>query len=83
MPFEIFWDDKVLADLDKLEVIIARRIIKKVAELAENPFAKDIKKLKGCEEFRVRVGDYRIVLEIEGNKINIVKVGHRKNIYDF
>jgi len=82
MPFKIIWDEKAHDSLNKLEPIISRRILKKVDELSENPFSKDIKKLKGRDDFRLRVGDYRIILFIEQNIIQILKVGHRKNIYD-
>ena len=82
MPFKIIWDEKTYDSLNKLEPSISRRILKKVDELSENPFSKDIKKLKGRNDFRLRVGDYRIIFSIESNIIQILKVGHRKNIYD-
>ncbi len=82
MPFKIVWDNHALDALNKLEPSISRRIIKKVDELAESPFSKDIKKLKGRNDFRLRVGDYRIIFSIEQEGIQILKVGHRKNIYD-
>ena len=82
MPFKIIWDEKAYDSLNKLEPTISRRILKKVEELSENPFSKDIKKLKGSNDFRLRVGDYRVVFSIEQDTIQILKVGHRKNIYD-
>ena len=82
MPFKIVWDEKAYDYLNKLEPNISRRILKKVDELSENPFSKDIKRLKGSDDFRLRVGDYRVIFAIEQNKIQILKVGHRKNIYD-
>ena len=82
MPFKIIWDEKAYDSLNKLELIISRRILKKVEELSKNPFSKDIKKLKGRDDFRLRVGDYRIIFYIENNIIQILKVGHRKNIYN-
>ncbi|MBI2129551.1 type II toxin-antitoxin system RelE/ParE family toxin [Candidatus Woesearchaeota archaeon] len=82
MHFSIIWDEKAYDELKKLEASIHRRIEKKVSELSEDPYLKDIKKLKGTEGYRLRVGDYRVIFEIEGNKIQILKVGHRRNIYD-
>jgi mRNA interferase RelE/StbE len=82
MPFKIVWDEKAYTSLKKLEPIISRRILKKVDGLLENPFCKDIKKLKGSNDFRLRVGDYRVIFSIESNTIQILKVGHRKKIYD-
>ena len=43
-----------------------------------------IKRLVGSPYFRLRVGDYRIILDIQNDKlvIVVVELGHRKNIYD-
>ena len=82
MPFKIIWDEKAYDSLNKLEPSVSRRILKKVGELSENPFSKDIKRLKGRDDFRLRVGDYRIIFSIEKDTIQILKVRHRKNIYD-
>ncbi len=82
MPFKIVWDEKAYNSLNKLEPSISRRILKKVDELSENPFSKDIKKLKRSDDFRLRIGDYRVIFSIEQNIVQILKVGHRKNIYD-
>ncbi len=78
---DIVWREKALKELESLEVSIARRIIKSVNELSKNPFSKDVKKLIGFNGFRLRVGSYRIIFNIDGNTINILKVGHRKNVY--
>ena len=80
--YTIEWKENALQNLEKLENLIARRIIKKVGELSENPFSKDIKRLKGRKDFRLRIGDYRVIFSIEQNTIQILKVGHRNNIYD-
>ncbi len=80
--YNLEWKENALRELEKLEGSMARRIIKKVDELSENPFSKDIKRLKGSDDFRLRIGDYRIIFAIKQNDIHILKVGHRKNIYD-
>ena len=43
-----------------------------------------VKRLVGSPYFRLRVGDYRIILDIQNDKlvIVVVELGHRKNIYD-
>ena len=81
MIYNIEWKEHALQNLEKLENSISRRIIKKVEELSENPFSKDIKKLKGSDDFRLRVGDYRVIFFIGKETIQILKIGHRKNIY--
>ena len=81
MTYKIDWKENAIKDLKKLEASISNRIYKKVDELIENPLSKDIKKIKGMNAFRLRVGDYRIIFEIEKDIICVLKVGHRKNIY--
>ena len=82
MIFNIVWDEKAYSELNKIEPSISRRVFKKIDELSENPFSKDIKKLKGSNDFRLRVGDYRVIFSINNGTIHILKVGHRKNVYD-
>lgn len=77
---ETIWSKQAKFQLQKLERTIAKRIYKKVEELSINPF-RFVRKLAGSEEFKARVGDYRIILDISGDKIEILKVGHRSKIY--
>ena len=76
------WKEPAVRQLDKLDPSIASRIVLKVEKLKENLLSQDIKKLKGEEAFRLRVGDYRVIFEINQNTISILKVGHRQHIYD-
>ena len=80
--YKIIWDEPALEQIEKLEIVISNRIVKKIKELENEPFTKDIKRLKGSDDFRLRVGDYRIIFSINVNLITILKVGHRKNIYE-
>jgi len=81
--FKIEWTAKALRDAEKIETSIFLRISQKIDELKEDPFSKDIKRLRGETSFRLRVGDYRAIFDIVGSTIFILKVGHRKHIYDF
>jgi mRNA interferase RelE/StbE len=80
MP-RIVWDNKAVNQLNKLNLLISRRIFKNIEELKENPFSKGIKKLVNSIYYRLRVGDYRIIFRINQDNIIIVKIGHRKNVY--
>ncbi len=71
-------------DLRALERRVARRIDKKILELAENPRPHGVRKLEGASDlYRVRVGDYRILYEIEDNRllVVIVRVRDRRDVY--
>lgn len=80
--YRIIWDEVALDAIEKLESFVSGRISKKVRELENDPFSKDIKRLKGSNDFRLRVGDYRVIFSIEGDLITILKIGHRKNVYE-
>jgi len=80
--YDIEWKEHALQNLEKLESSIARRIFKKIEGLSENPFSKDIKRIRGSRDFRLRFGDYRVIFSIEQGRIQILKIGHRKNIYN-
>jgi len=80
--FQIIWDQRAVFDLDKFDSSIARRIVKKVKDMQTDPFHCDVRRLQGSSDFRLRVGDYRVIFSIEGKIITILKIGHRKNIYD-
>jgi mRNA interferase RelE/StbE len=67
----------------KLDKKIIPTIKAAIADLANNPRPQGYKKLKGEDAYRIRVGDYRIIYEINDNTIivTVVSVGHRKDIY--
>ena len=71
---------KLLSRFSLEDRIILEFLIAKIVSLDWHTL--DIKKLKGRNDFRLRVGDYRIIFSIEQEGIQILKVGHRKNIYD-
>lgn len=59
------------------------RIIEAIRALAKNPRPKGCSKLTGRAAWRIRVGDYRVIYEVEDNllRILVVSVGHRKEVY--
>ncbi len=60
-----------------------RRILASIESLADEPRPPGSKKLSGQERYRVRQGNYRILYEIEDDKliICVVKVRHRRDVY--
>jgi mRNA interferase RelE/StbE len=83
MVFEIIWSDSAARQLKKLDRTVARRIFAKVGELQENPFPH-VRKLVNSPYYRLRVGAYRVILDIERNvlRVLVLKVGHRESIYE-
>jgi mRNA interferase RelE/StbE len=71
-------------DLAKLETDIRNRIIIELLDLENNFADKDIRKLKGEKNlWRLRVGDYRIIMEINQERLVItaLHVAHRREVY--
>ncbi|MBU0894031.1 MAG: type II toxin-antitoxin system RelE/ParE family toxin [Nanoarchaeota archaeon] len=81
--FVLEWKEGAINQLQNLDINLSKRIYKKVDDLKTNPFTKNIKRLKGEKAFRLRIGDYRVIFDIDQKKriITILRLGHRKNIY--
>ena len=82
--YELIYSPAALKQLEKLEHNIKERIVVALERLRIRPESCDIKKLVGMLGYRFRVGDYRIIFDMEKDKliILILQIGHRKNIYD-
>ncbi len=83
----IEWERKALKDAKKLDKSARQRIVNYLEErilVDQNPYQFG-KPLKGNKLglWRYRVGDYRILCQIEENRlvVLVVAVGHRKDIY--
>ena len=83
MTYQIFFTDKAKKQLEKLEKVEQERIIKSLERIRIRPEAY-ITKLVGDPGYKLRVDNYRVILEIEKEKlfILILMIGHRKNIYE-
>ena len=68
--------------LFKLGIDVRTRIVSTLERIKIRPHAY-IKRLVGCSYFSLRVGDYRIILDIKDDRllILVLELGHRKNIY--
>jgi len=80
--YNIIFDDKVIEFLEKLPKGISKRVFNKIISAKDNPF-RYFGRLEGRPEFKLRVGDYRIIADInqEERKISILCVNHRRRIY--
>ncbi len=82
MTYEIIFSDKALNQFKKLEKKVQERIIDVLERIRVRPETY-VTKLVGDPGYKLRVGDYRVIMDIDKKilKILILKVGHRKNIY--
>ena len=69
--------------IKKLQKSDAETILNKIYSIRENPF-RFLKRLQGEKLWRLRIGDYRAVVDviISMNRIVVIRIGHRKNVYD-
>jgi mRNA interferase RelE/StbE len=83
MTYQIFFTDKAKKQLEKLEKVEQEKIIKSLERIRIRPEAH-ITKLVGDPGYKLRFGNYRVILEIKKEKILILilMIGHRKNIYE-
>ena len=80
--YEIDFSLTAEKQLLKLDKNAQRRIIATLERVRIRPHSY-VKKLVACTYFRLRVGDYRVILDIKKSKliIFVVETGHRKSIY--
>ena len=81
--YEVILTQKAENQLKKLEQNIQERIIAVLERVRIRPEIY-FQRLVGEKLYKLRVGDYRVIADINNTKliIFIIKVGHRKNIYD-
>ena len=73
-----------IKELESIPSNDLKRILTKIESLAEDPRQTGCIKLSGDDRYRIRQGNYRILYTIEDDilTIFIVKVGHRKDVYN-
>lgn len=82
--YELIWKTSAERELRKLPRDAIARLVETAGTLATNPYPPGARKLIGTKDaYRVRVGDYRIIYEVQGKAliIQIIRVGHRREIY--
>jgi mRNA interferase RelE/StbE len=69
--------------IGRLDLPIRRRVAARIDALAEDPRPQGATKLVGSKHWRLRVGDYRVVYDIEDAQliVLVIEVGHRREIY--
>ena len=80
MSYEIIFTDTSRRQFNKLEKSVKERIIAALERIRIRPEVH-VKKLVGDPGYRLRVGDYRVIFDVQNNLIRILKIGHRKKIY--
>ncbi len=82
--YKIEWKRSAVKELKKLSKENINRILETVEALSSSSFPNQTKKLVGSNNsFRIRVSDYRIIYTVLSKilTIEIIRVGHRRDIY--
>ena len=81
MNYEIEFKPRALKDLKGLPALESHRIVASTEGL-RNDLAGDVKKLTGfTPEYRLRVGNYRVLFEVAGAQVIVYRVRHRREAY--
>ena len=84
MTYEIIITKSIQKQLANLPNNIQERVYEKIAQLAEEPRPDGVVKLKGYDnEYRIRIGDYRLVYEIRDEQLIVllVQCKHHRDVY--
>lgn len=84
MKYQVDFTRQSRKQLDQLPIPVKKRILKRLLALEDHPQSSSAKKLSGQEEiWRLRVGDYRVIYEIQGERlvVLVLRVGHRREVY--
>ena len=82
--YEVLVERRAERDLNRLPHDLFDRVIRAVKSLADNPRPAGSRKLTGSEnDWRIRVGDYRILYEIDdpSQAVRVMQVRHRREAY--
>ena len=80
--YKVVFTQRAVKDLENIDEQMRNRIAVKLQEYAKGPqrYARKLINSK-IGTYRFRIGDYRVVFDIDRENIAILKIGHRKSIY--
>lgn len=83
MRYQIIIKRSAEKELNALPAALRNRIATRLLALEDNPRPVGIKKLQGEESYRLRVGDYRVLLAIDDRQQQVIiyAIGHRREVY--
>jgi len=82
--YEVVVGKQALKQLEKIPLIYYKKIKSALISLASDPRPQGYLKLKARDGYRIRVGNYRIIYEIQDDKliVLIITIAHRKDVYE-
>jgi mRNA interferase RelE/StbE len=82
VKFNLVYAQRAIRDVRNMEASVRLRVSKTLLRFREDPlkYAEKIADAK-LGSYRFRIGDYRVIFDLEGEDIVILRVGHRRDIY--
>ena len=82
MNYKLVYTNRAEKDIQKLPPEIKKRIGKSLLRYARDPlrYSETLREPK-LGTHRFRMGNYRVIFDLEGNDIVVLRVGHRRDIY--
>jgi mRNA interferase RelE/StbE len=83
--YKIEWKRSAVKELRSLPKDAVLKIVEAVEQLSTNPYPAGVKKLIGAQHtYRIREGSYRVIFTVVASSlvIEVIRVGHRKDVYD-
>lgn len=83
MTYQLFIPSPVGKKIGRLQHGERERVDEVLLALADEPRPRGSRKLSGRDEYRVRVGNYRVVYAVddETRLVEVLKVAHRREVY--
>ncbi|WP_169763140.1 type II toxin-antitoxin system RelE family toxin [Mobiluncus mulieris] len=81
--YSVIFTSAAARQIRKMDAAVRSRILKEIENLSGNPRPAGVKKLVGEPAWRIRVGDYRIIYEIEDSRltVTVIRAAHRREVY--
>lgn len=82
MKYRLVYTRRAVRDIEKLDEVTRARVDRTLTRYESDPF-KYAEKLTdpNLGTYRFRIGDYRVVFDVEGGDIVVLRVGHRRELY--
>ena len=81
---EVAYADSALTALMAITSTERKRIVTKLEQYAHDPASlrNQVRALRGARALRLRVADYRVIFTEDQNRILVLTIGHRRDVYD-
>jgi len=83
MSYSVLLSPRATRDLRRLPTHVSSRVTAALMALDEDPRPSGSRKLTGTDDWRIRVGDYRICYRIDdpSRQVSITRIAHRRDVY--